>query len=204
MDELATDGFDIGYDAKQLDIQPNDLYFSIPGVNLVIEGVGAFDDTKILPLSLKNSLEGTVAFTLDATENFDSNQNIYIHDNVTDEYHDIRNGNFEINLPVGIYDTRFSLRFTNSALGVHDFNLSKDVNVAFTNNDNMININNTSDTTIKSVELYNMLGQSIKSWDVKNSDQTKIKIPVINISTGAYIVKVITTKGDLSKKIIIK
>ncbi len=205
MNEFATEGFDSGYDAPQLDIQPNDFYFAIPGQNLVIQGVDAFSDSKILPLSVKNGAEGNVKFTLDDTENLDANQNIYIHDNVTDEYHDIRSNNFEINLPVGTYDTRFSLRFTNSALGTNDFELGKEVIVSYTNTDDMINISNTmSDATIKTVELYNMLGQSIKSWDVKNADQTKIKIPVVNVSTGAYIVKVVTTKGDLSKKIIIE
>ncbi len=205
MDEFATEGFDSGYDAPQLDQQPNDFYFAIPGQNLVIQGVDGFNVNKILPLTVKNATEGNVTFTLDDTENFDANQNIYIHDNATSQYHDIRNGNFEINLPIGTFDTRFSLRFTNASLGVNDVELSKGLAVFFTNNDDTINITNSmTDAEIKSVELYNMLGQSIKSWNVKDPSQTKIKIPVTHVSTGAYIVKVISTKGDLSKKIIIK
>jgi hypothetical protein len=205
MNEFATDGFDPGYDALQLDSQPNDIYFSIPGKSLVIQGVDGFNDAKILPLSVKNGLEGTVKFTLDATENFDDNQNIYIHDNVTDEYHDIRSNDFEINLPIGTFDTRFSLRFTSTSLGVDDLELNQNVIVAFTNNDDTITIKNSMlDATIQTVELYNMLGQSIRSWDVKDTSQSKIQIPVTNVSAGAYIVKVHTSKGDLNKKIIIK
>ncbi len=205
MNQFATDGFDTGYDASQLDSQPNDLYFSIPGRNLVIQGVGAFDASKILPLSVKNGLAGNVQFTLDAVEHLDSNQSIYIHDNLTDEYHDIRNGHFEINLPIGTFDSRFSLRFSSSSLGVNDLDLNQGVLVSFTNDDNTININNNlTDAAIKSVELYNTLGQSIRSWNIEDTNQTKIQIPVTSISTGAYIVKLQTTKGDLSKKIIIK
>lgn len=205
MNEFATDGFDPGYDALQLDSQPNDIYFSIPGKSLVIQGVDGFNDAKILPLSVKNGLEGTVKFTLDATENFDDNQNIYIHDNVTDEYHDIRSNDFEINLPIGTFDTRFSLRFTSTSLGVDDLELNQNVIVAFTNNDDTITIKNSMlDATIQTVELYNMLGQSIHAWDVKDKSQAKIQIPVTNVSAGAYIVKVHTSKGDLNKKIIIK
>ena len=204
MNEFATEGFDAGYDAPQLDSQPNDFYFAIPDQNLVIEGVDAFNASKILPLTVKNGLVGNVQFTLDATENFDDNQNIYIHDNVTNEYHDIRNGNFDINLPIGTFDTRFSLRFTNAALGVNDFDLNKEILVYFTNNDNMITINNSLlDATVQTVDLYNMLGQSIRTWEVKNNNQSKIQIPVNNVSTGTYIVKVHTSKGDISKKIII-
>ena len=204
MNEFATEGFDAGYDAPQLDSQPNDFYFAIPGQNLVIEGVDAFNSSKILPLTVKNGLEGNVQFTLDATENFDDNQNIYIHDSETNIYHDIRNGNFEINLPIGTFDTRFSLRFTNSALGVNDFDLNKEILVFFTNNDDMITINNNLlDATVQTVDLYNMLGQSIRTWEVKNNNQSKIQIPVNNVSTGTYIVKVHTSKGDISKKIII-
>ncbi|MBK8601085.1 MAG: choice-of-anchor D domain-containing protein [Flavobacterium sp.] len=205
MDNLATEGFDPGYDATQLDSQPNDLYFTNSGFNLVIQGVDAFDSSKILPLSVKNGLEGNVEFVLDATENFDENQNIYIHDNVTDQYHDIRNGNFEINLPIGTFDTRFSLRFTSTSLDTNDFDLSEEVLVKFTNSNDTITINNgTLDATVQTVDLYNMLGQSIRTWEVKNADQKKIQIPVTNVSTGTYIVKVHTTKGDLSSKIIIE
>jgi hypothetical protein len=204
MNEFATEGFDAGYDAPQLDSQPNDFYFAIPGQNLVIEGVDAFNPSKILPLTVKNGLVGNVQFTLDATENFDDNQNIYIHDSDTNLYHDIRNGSFNIDLPIGTFDTRFSLRFTNSALGVNDFDLNKEILVTFTNNDNMITINNNLlDATVQSVNLFNMLGQSIRTWDVKNENQSKIQIPVNNVSTGTYIVKVHTSKGDISKKIII-
>jgi hypothetical protein len=205
MGNLATEGFDPGYDATQLDSQPNDLYFANAGFKSVIQGVDAFDSSKILSLSVKNGLEGNVEFVLDATENFDENQNIYIHDNVTDQYHDIRNGNFAVNLPIGTFDDRFSLRFTSTSLDTNDFDLSEDVLVKFTNSNDTITINNgTLDETVQTVDLYNMLGQSIRTWEVKNADQKKIQIPVTNVSTGTYIVKVHTTKGDLSSKIIIE
>ena len=145
-------------------------------------------------------------FTLDAIEKLDENQNVYIYDNVTNTYHDIRNQAFEVNLPAGTISDRFSLRFKNtSTLGVDNFGDSKTIAVAFTNNNNSINIkNDVLDRTVKTVTLYNILGQSISSWDIKNENQSKIEIPVTNVSSGTYIVKVHTTKGDVNKKIIIK
>ena len=205
MDDLATDGFDVGYDAPQIDNQPSDAYFALQGYSLVIEGAGTFSADKIFPITVKIGTDGPIKFMIDSTENFDANQNIYIYDNVTNISHEIRNQPFEVNLPIGTLNDRFSLRFTNSALGVTDFDLTKEVAVTYTNSDNTLNINNNlSDTTIKSVTLYTMLGQSIKSWDVKKDTQMKIQIPINNISTGTYIVKVHTSKGDVSKKIIIQ
>jgi len=130
--------------------------------------------------------------------------NLTVFSNLTTQYHDIRSGIFEISLPIGTIDNRFSLRFSNAALGVNDFDINKEITVKFTNSNNTITITNvTLDATVQTVDLYNILGQSIRTWEVKNADQKKIQIPVNNLSTGTYIVKVHTTKGDLSTKIII-
>ena len=204
MNEHATAGLDPGYDSKQIDNMPSDMYFMTGGEKLAIQGDGFFNTSNVYPIGIKNGVVGNVKFTLDGTENFDENQTIYIYDNVTDLYHNIRNEAFEINLPIGIVLDRFSLRFANAALATNNFNLSDGVIVYFTNNDNKINIkNNLLDTTVTKVSLFNMLGQSISTWSVENYDQKSIHIPVKEISTGTYIIKVQTTNGDISKKIII-
>jgi hypothetical protein len=59
-------------------------------------------------------------------------------------------------------------------------------------------------TTVNSVSLFNITGQNIANWEVNDSEQTNIQIPIKNVSSGIYIVKVKTTNGESSKKIIIK
>jgi LEA14-like dessication related protein len=49
-----------------------------------------------------------------------------------------------------------------------------------------------------------MTGQNIENWNVDDGDQTNVQIPIKNISSGIYIVKVKTSKGESSKKIIVK
>jgi hypothetical protein len=204
MNEFATDGFDIGYDARQIDNQPSDLFFASGSESYVIQGVGAFNANSSYPLSVKCSEEGVVKFMIDGKENFEVSQPIYIHDAANNSFHDIRSQAYQVTLPVGIINNRFSLRFTTTTLGVNDFDTATEVGVTYTNNDSMITIKNDQlNTTIESVDLFNMLGQAIKSWDEKNNTQTNIQIPVNNISTGTYIVRVHTNKGDISKKIII-
>ncbi|KAB1156498.1 choice-of-anchor D domain-containing protein, partial [Flavobacterium luteum] len=205
MNENATSAVDPGYDAIQLDTQASDMYFLNNKTRLVIQGDTYFDSASTFPLGVKTAVEGKAKFVLNQTENFDENSSIYIYDNVTMLYHDIKEKDLEINLPAGTLSDRFSLRFKNATLAVNNFNLKEAVKVVFANNDNTINIKNSLlNETVQSVTLYNILGQSINKWNVKNQEQTKIKIPVTNVSSGTYIVKVQTTNGDISKKVIIR
>jgi hypothetical protein len=50
--------------------------------------------------------------------------------------------------------------------------------------------------------LFNMVGQVISTWKIENTNQNNIELPTSNLSAGTYIVKVMTDKGQLSKKII--
>ncbi|HWR94278.1 MAG TPA: LamG-like jellyroll fold domain-containing protein, partial [Flavobacterium sp.] len=207
MNELATSGIDAGFDAPNIDKQPNDMYFINNKVNLIIQGDGYFDTKNSYPLGLKTNAEGKISFTLDGLENFENDQDVFIYDNETNQYHNISKDIFEINLPKGTFDNRFSLRFidSNTSLSNNDFNLSDSVFIAFTSNNKSINVKNSLiDTTVNSVVLFNMLGQIVSSWDVKTENQSNIQIPVKNVSTGTYIIKVTTTSGDISKKVIVQ
>ena len=203
MNQYATNNIDSGYDAIQIDSQPSDIFFLNGNSKLVIQGDTNFNTSSVYPLGIKTSVEGIVKFNIDNLEDFDENQNIYIFDNVTNLYHDIRKEVFEVNLPAGTLNNRFSLRFKDtSVLAVNKIDPKENIIILFLRN-NMINIkNNTPDVTIKSIVLFNIIGQSLHTWDVKNRVQTNIQIPVINIPNGIYIVKMQTTDGSISKKFI--
>jgi hypothetical protein len=203
MNENATDGIDPGYDALIFDNFPNDMWFFKDENQLIIQGVGFFDESASFPITIKTNVEGIVSFTLDGLENFDANQAIYIYDQLTDTYHDIRNENFEVNMPVGTNDTRFSLRFTD-VLKV-DGNTINDIQIKHMQNGNILVItNNSLDITVEKITLFNVFGQSVTSWTVENQVQQNIQIPINNISTGVYIAKIKTSNGKLSKKVLVK
>lgn len=202
--DKATSAIDPGYDAVHLDTQPTDMYFLNGTTKLVIEGEGYFNTASVYPIGIKTATEGNIKFLINSTQNFDDNQEIYIYDNETGLYHSIRNEQFEVNLPAGTFNDRFSMRFTNPALGTTSFDPSNNIAVTYNTNENLITVNNNkSNLIVKSVSLFNILGQSLNSWNVENKNQTRIKIPINNYSTGTYIVKVQTSNGDVSKKIII-
>ena len=203
MEDKATSEIDYGYDAESLDDIPNDMYFLVGENQLVIQGVGFFDVNTSLPIGVKADAEGKVSFVIDALENFDPDQPIFIHDNLTDTYHNIRETKFEVNLPAGENNTRFSLRFKDKTLKVEQHSI-EDIKITHVQNGNLLVINNNLlDVTVEKATLYNILGQSISTWNIENQNQENIRIPVKNLSSGVYVIKVKTTNDNFSKKIII-
>ncbi|MFV8378400.1 LamG-like jellyroll fold domain-containing protein [Flavobacterium sp. LB3R33] len=204
-DSSTTSMFDIGYDAPMFDLSIDDMFWEINNIEYVIQAVTDFNENQIIPLGLTVGTEGKVKIKIDALENISNTTEIYLHDNVTGIYHDIRNSDFTISLAVGEYRNRFSLRFTNKTLDVDENNLNDGLIVLYSNNYKVLIIQNKAlDSIVDEVRLFNILGQAVANWDVKNENQTKIQIPIKNLSSGVYIVKLKTSKGAYSKKIIIK
>ena len=207
MNQHATAGFDNGYDGISIENLTNDMYFINGTHKLNISGDGYFNVNNIYPIGVKNAVTGNVTFVIDGKENFEDSQEIYIYDNVTSIYHSIKNQNFQINLPAGTYDTRFSLRFTNgTSLGTIDNNeINQGINVIHTQSNNFINIKNElQEIAVKSASLLNILGQEVMVWKIYNQNQADIQLRIGDLSSGTYIVKVFTDGGNISKKIIIK
>ena len=77
------------------------------------------------------------------------------------------------------------------------------IKIVYTNSNSILTIkNNVVDTTVESVSLFNMIGQQVGTFDVKNQNQQNIELPIKDLSSGTYIVKVKTDKGDTNRKII--
>ena len=204
MNENASSGFDLGYDALNIDTQPSDIYFVNGNSNLIIQGEGYFNLNNSYPLKVKNGLQGIVKFTIDEVLNIEESQDIYLYDALNNSYHNIRTESYEVDLQITTVNDRFFLRFANPALTTPKFNIEETIYLNYNVSNKTIFVNNNSkENTIKSISLYNMLGQNINNWNIDNKEQSRISIPVIGTSTGTYIVKVQTLKGDSNKKIII-
>ena len=204
MDDSATEDLDAGYDAILVDVQPSDMYFKLGTDKLNIQGVGHFNANNIYPLGVKTHMQGTVKIVLESTEFFDDSQSVFIYDSETEIYHNLRDGIFSMVLPAGSYD-RFSLRFTDSALTTKENKLAAGLSVTHSTNDSMLNmVNNLPDVEILKVDLYNIVGQLIKSVNVEEGYQHHIKIPVNSLQTGTYIAKITSSNGVYTTKIILE
>lgn len=202
VDENASDLFDLGYDAPIIDVNEDDMYWEFSENQFVIQAVPDFNLNRSIPLSVKIANPGMISIKISAIENVPETTAIYIYDATTGIYHNIRNSDFTVQLPVGIYVNRFFLRFaTEEALGTGE-NAFNSLTIKFTNNNSCLNIRNTdAKTIVEKVYLFNLLGQMINSWNVEN--KPNIQIPIQYISQGVYSVKVKTSKGDFSTKIIV-
>ncbi|MEC4005462.1 LamG-like jellyroll fold domain-containing protein [Flavobacterium sp. SUN052] len=205
MEQNATSAIDFGYDAPNFDNQPNDMYFMNSGAKLNIQGEGFFNPNNVYPIGIKTNVTGEVKIMVDTTENLDANQKLFILDNTDGVYHEITNQPWIVELPIGLTDNRFSLTFkdNHSLLANDAFNLNNGIIIAYANGTNTLGIkNNVVDTTVEKVSLFNMLGQLVSTFDVKNQSQDNIQLPIKNLSSGTYIVKVKTDKGETTRKIV--
>ncbi|MBD0725383.1 hypothetical protein B6A10_09350 [Flavobacterium sp. L1I52] len=210
MDEKATDQMDFGYDSYNLDNIPNDMYFLIGEDQFVIQGVGSFNKYASYPIGIKTDAEGTIKFMIDDIENFDSSQGVYIYDATTNTYNDIRSTPFEINVAAGTNNSRFALRFSKTTeeedkLAEEQLKANK-IDIIHIQKTNLININNhIEDCSVTKVRLYDDSGIEIENWKIQeNRDQSNIQVHIKKTKMGVYIVKVETTRGEFTKKIIIQ
>ncbi|SEG41602.1 LamG-like jellyroll fold domain-containing protein [Flavobacterium urumqiense] len=213
MDEKATSDIDNGYDGFNFDDFPNDMYFMNGEDQLVIQGVGYFDRNESYPIGIKADTDGKVKFMIDGLENFDKNEKIFIYDSENDSYNDIRKKQYEVLIPSGENNDRFSLCFKQKTKKEKEESKdekdkknkkSDDIKVTNLQGKNAIMINNKSAiTNLQKVILYNMNGQSIATWEIESQSQQNIQLPIKNLSSGIYIVRIQTTSGDISKKIIV-
>lgn len=204
MNQYATSAIDLGYDAVHIDSQPNDMYFMNGSTKLNIAGEGYFDMDKTYPISVVTDGAGTVSFKIDAKENFEG-VGFYIYDGLTNTYHSITDTDFSIDLPQGTINNRFKLTFkAEDALSAAEFGLESGIIIAHTQANSTLNIKNMlNDANVEKVTLFNILGQSIKTWGVDGQDQKNIQLPIQSLATGTYIVRIKTDKGEISKKTII-
>jgi tRNA A58 N-methylase Trm61 len=60
-----------------------------------------------------------------------------------------------------------------------------------------------ADDTIKSLAIYNILGQTIKVMSIETANK-QANLNVANLAKGQYILKITTTNGDVLSKRFVK
>ncbi|OYU81970.1 MAG: hypothetical protein CFE23_01315 [Flavobacterium sp. BFFFF1] len=204
-EDNATEGIDPGFDAVNVFNLPNDFYFLCDNTELFIQGVGYYNTNNVYPLGVRSNSVGTITINIDATENWDPTQEVYIYDAVMNTFSNIKNGPFTANVGIGTFNDRFSLRFsTQSTLGVGNTPIVSNISVNYVTTDKTLSILNNSTSTATTVTLYNLSGQSVNTWNVSKMNQTSISLPVSNLSAGVYLVNVDTSNGAVTKKILLK
>jgi len=198
----ATDGVDRGIDAMSVisDV-PNDAYFFLDDTEYTIQGV-AFDPNKRIPLGVKVAQGATLKFYIAEEINFDESQDIFIYDSLDGSYHDIKNGNYEVTMPSGVFNNRFEITFTNGTLGVEEITVAEFM-ILQDNFFETVTIQNPKNRDVKSVVLFDIGGKKLYEND-KLQSNTSYQFSTSGLSSGVYVIKLLTSDGlSFSQKLII-
>jgi len=196
---------DYGYDSQMIDVQPTDMFWSFREMDdkkLVIAGIESVNDNLEIPLTIQVDSEEPVFIQIDELKNI--NNTIYLYDALEDVTKELKADDFlELVLPKGTYSDRFFITFKNNkSLNVIDeATLTTDLNIYLDEKSNQISIVNNSNLLIENVDVFNLLGQKVKTWKLNVVD-TNIVLDANSLSTKIYIVKVKTNKGVTTVKVL--
>ena len=203
VDENATEGYDWGYDSKYIDTQIDDIYWLIDNDKFLIQGTNQITKNTIIPFGLHTKTDGFNSIVIDKLENTPSDLEIYLHDKGLNIYHNLKKGKYETYLAAGQYLSRFEITFSKDQTLSTEENENKQIEVYFSNDKNSIVINNPASKHIKTVEMFNILGQTLFKFQT-NTNENHIEYNANQIKTGNYILKIETEFGVISKKVLIK
>jgi len=195
----ATLGIDPGRDAKAMTRGSLGFFSITPESNLVIQARPSFTVSDIVPVGFHATEDGTYTLTLDRFDGlFEEGQGIYLKDNLTGLYHDLKAGAFEFTITAGTYNERFEIVYTVSSLGneipvlppneVVVYKRGKELHIA-------------SGTALMSdITVFDTRGRMI--YTVSDVNTSTFVIDQLQAEQQLLILNITTDKGKVSKKVI--
>lgn len=203
-DNSASDDFDYGYDAPNIENFPDDASWIIAGDPYVIQGVGAFDDSKKYPLGIFLTNSGIISFSLLALENFEQPIGIYIYDSHEDYYYKINEFSYDLSLEGYDHFDRFYIAFkdhnaADSNLSTTDYDLNS-LKINYHRSNSNLRISSNSPINIQKVSVFDLLGNLIFSskYGSNNSISDYVKLPTSQV----VLLKVETSAGTKSFRVL--
>ncbi|MFV8226812.1 T9SS type A sorting domain-containing protein [Christiangramia aquimixticola] len=212
-DPNTTNGFDLGYDAPLIENNKEDMYWWFENSRFVIQGVPNFDDDQVLPLAIKTFKEGSFTILIDSTENWPAGKSIFLRDVKNDSIHDLLSEKYVSTENIGEVKDRFEIVFykeqiqeplppeevIDPTLPVIDGNIG----VSYSTFTKQVKISNYDLLEVNKVMVFDMGGKLIQEIDDLKA-QKEIYLSLRPVRSGVYIVKVISIKGVINKKVVIK
>ncbi|MFD2725639.1 choice-of-anchor D domain-containing protein [Hyunsoonleella rubra] len=203
VDNNASTAFDIGYDAFLNEDNMEDMYWTMDNSKLVIQALDNFNEDQFIPLGVRIDREGLATIRIENLENISASKDIFVHDIELDTYHNLKDSDFSIVLSPGEYNSRFEITFqSNASLSTDDLE-GLNLQVYFSNEKESIIVNNPKHTDIKTVEMFNILGQSVFRAQPDNMDESYLEFKTRQIHKGVYVISVASENGTITNKVLI-
>ncbi len=200
-------GVDPGYDGVIFgDVAPEfSIYTQLvqdnTGRNLAIQSLASTDmDNVIVPLGI-NTSQGEQLTVRIANSDLPSNINVYLEDNLTNTWTLLNTGDYILTPTTTLSGTgRFFVHFTTGTLSV-DNNILTGLLIYSDNSSRSVLIKGQLNAGTRA-SIYDLQGRQVIYQEL-NEDLNTQAIPVNNLSSGLYIVELISNNQIRTKKVII-
>jgi hypothetical protein len=178
------------------------VYSLIGSGEYVIQGRPLpFADSDLVPLGVKIVNAGNHTIAIKKVDGlFEGTQGIYLEDTQLGIIHDLKAAPYTFTSEVGVFNSRFIIRYTPSALSNGDFN-SLDNSVVVSAQNTALSIKSDIEL-MSSVSVYDILGRElINKSDINANDLILLNVSNVN---QALIVKITLENGQIvTRKIIL-
>jgi len=203
----STLGFDTAKDGDNLSVVSTDISYKLEDTErAIVTNVFPYDIEVKLPLKITAGAE-TNSFAMQvASLNFTPDKSIYLHDKLTDEYHDILDESYEFELEQGTYTDRFEIVFKDAkTLDVEEVEeVKRSFNIYQNNGRAELTVLNPLQTELKEVNVFDISGRLLVS-KLNEGTSEKVIIPSNAWSDGVYIVRVTTRDNiEYTKKVSVR
>ncbi|MEN3323424.1 LamG-like jellyroll fold domain-containing protein [Mariniflexile soesokkakense] len=186
--ESTTDGFDYGYDSENIEVNNNDFNLDLEGKNMNMQAYAPITSDKAVPLNFKSS--GNNTFEIKATElkNIDEDQEVYLRDNETDTYFDLRQGTaYKFSSTQGKFNKRFELVFQSKQQSLSAEEIMAPENFIYYQNTTNTLYGKKLKASIDKLAIVNIRGQTVLEFNNVSQDMLTNGMKITGVATGTYI-----------------
>ncbi|MFK7748817.1 MAG: GEVED domain-containing protein [Kordia sp.] len=203
-DRKATDNIDRGYEGKSIGVTEDDMYWSLESEKYVIQAVENLYIDREVAIGLVAETAGGGMITLDALENIDNSIGVYVKNNYTGATHNLRESDFQVNIPAGETNDKYLLVFkAENILSTNENILENGITMYTDTQTEEIVITNKTNFKLESIDMHTILGQQIMTI-TEGIDENIIRIPIDNTASGIYVISIYSEGGKISRKLIIQ
>ncbi|MCA0131462.1 LamG-like jellyroll fold domain-containing protein [Winogradskyella alexanderae] len=204
---FTTEDFDYGYEAKNTDEGNDDLNLVFNDELMTIQAYSAISEDKSVPLKLTASGNYNYAIRLTEMENIGEDQELYLRDNLTGTYYDLRNSEqpYEFTSESGEFADRFEVVFSQQSetLSQTEHKI-EELKLYYAMGRKKIVVLNPNSAEVSNISVIDILGKTVYSNNNPYPGSYG-EYDMHGLVAGTYIVQLITADGfSVAKKIIVK
>lgn len=196
----ASEHFDLFYDAEKIKVNNDFSFYSIcDDKDLIIQAIPEITNTYEVHLGVETKNEGIYTFRFDSLKNFSPDTYIYLNDKALNTYTNIsEQAEYKTFINAGIDKERFSIIFTKDELSDVYLNSENTAKVFMSNN--MIYVSGLKSSTSE-FYMFNNEGKTVLRKNITGQIST---LGTSSFAKGLYIIKIVSGKEIITKKVILQ